>query len=117
MSRARTGTPAGRAPALRAAAAATAGAPAAAAGDDGGAAGADRGGAAPNPGPPAAPPRRADLLRVVDRVQKKDALNIFRDPVTDEVVRGPPPRRARPARLRRAAPRVRPTDGRCRVDC
>ena len=39
------------------------------------------------PGPPAAPPKRADLLRVVDRVQKKDTMNIFRDPVTDEVVR------------------------------
>ena len=87
-----------------------------AAAGDGGAPGAGDGGPAPPAGPPAAPPRRADLLRVVDRVQKKDALNIFRDPVTDEVVRGPPPRRARPARLRHDARRVRPTDRWCRAE-
>lgn len=47
------------------------------------------GGPAPagRPGPPAAPPKRGDLLRIIDRVQKKDTMNIFREPVTDDVVR------------------------------
>ncbi|KAK9844174.1 hypothetical protein WJX81_007011, partial [Elliptochloris bilobata] len=73
------GTPAGKTVSLSAL---PGGAPAAAA--PGGALAPGAGG----PRPPAAPPKRADLLRVVDRVQKKDAMNIFRHPVTDDVAPG-----------------------------
>ena len=31
-------------------------------------------------------PKRADLQRVLERVQKKDFYEIFRDPVTEEMV-------------------------------
>lgn len=82
------GTPAGKTMSLRDASAL----PAKGSGSEAGetrVAGAGPGAPPGGPGPPAAPPKRADLLRVIDRVQKKDTMNIFRDPVTDEVARSP----------------------------
>lgn len=83
------GAPAGKTMSLRAASALPAGGPGAAAGDSG-VSGAGSGATPGHRAPSAAPPRRADMLRIVDRVQKKDTMNIFRDPVTDAVVRRPP---------------------------
>ena len=34
-------------------------------------------------------PQPGDVERVLNRIQKKDLINIFRDPVTDAVVRCP----------------------------
>lgn len=33
------------------------------------------------------PAKRADVQRVLDRLQKKDTYNIFKNPVTEEMVR------------------------------